>query len=149
MSPNDFTATSGTLTIPASNTANSAQINVLVVSDSIFEPDETFFVDLSNAIINIADGEGQGTIVNNDPVPELNIEGVSVNEGDIDGGTVDAVFNVTLSNPASQDVTVNYRTADGTAVGNQPQSFARDFRDKSGTLTFPAVRRRRSRSRSR
>ncbi len=45
-------------------------------------------------------------------------------------GTVDAVFTVELSQPASQTVTVDYTTVDGTAVGGV------DYETTAGTLTF-------------
>jgi hypothetical protein len=45
-------------------------------------------------------------------------------------GTVDAIFTVTLSEPATGTVTVNYRTADGTAQASH------DYEAAAGTLTF-------------
>jgi hypothetical protein len=54
---------------------------------------------------------------------------VSVTEGN--SGTTNAVFTVSLSAASTQQVTVNYATADGTATtGNS------DYTAKSGTLTF-------------
>src|SRR5262249_10398630 len=44
--------------------------------------------------------------------------------------TVNAVFTVTLSEPATATVTVNYGTADGTAQANG------DYEAAAGTLTF-------------
>jgi hypothetical protein len=58
----------------------------------------------------------------------LAISDVSVAEGD--HGTVNAVFTVTLSEPAAGTVTVNYGTADGTAQAS------RDYEAAAGTLTF-------------
>src|SRR5262249_18848687 len=45
-------------------------------------------------------------------------------------GTVNAAFTVTLSEPATGTVTVNYSTADGTARASH------DYEAASGTLTF-------------
>jgi large repetitive protein len=58
----------------------------------------------------------------------LAISDVAVIEGD--HGTVNAVFTVTLSEPATGTVTVNYGTADGTAQAS------RDYDAAAGTLTF-------------
>jgi predicted outer membrane repeat protein len=59
---------------------------------------------------------------------QLTIAGVSVVEGT--GGANSAVFTVTLSPASSQNVTVNYATADGTA------SAPGDYAATSGALTF-------------
>ena len=67
----DYNATSGTLTIPAGSTGGT--VNVAVKGDTTFEPDETFHVNLSNATnAAIADGQGTGTIQNDDtPAADL------------------------------------------------------------------------------
>ena len=61
-------------------------------------------------------------------LPELTINDVAVTEGD--AGTSSATFTVTLEGGATQIVTVNWATANGTAVGGS------DFASASGTLTF-------------
>jgi len=64
----DFTFTNGTLSIPPG--ATSGTITVAVSGDTAVEPNETFFVNLSNAsLATIADGQGIGTIVNDDGTP--------------------------------------------------------------------------------
>ena len=64
------------------------------------EGDETYTVDLSNPVgATIADGQAIGTISNDDGVPTVSIDDVKVVEGD--AGTVDAVFTVSLSTPAT------------------------------------------------
>src|SRR5207249_1436110 len=79
------------------------------------EPNETFFVNLSNpGNAAIADSQGLGTINNNDPLPNLSINDVVVTEGD--SGTANAVFTVSLSAVSGQTVTVNFASADGTAT---------------------------------
>ncbi len=61
----DYVSEGGTLTIPAGST--SVTFGVTVNGDTVVEPDETFFVDLSNPTeANIADAQGVGTIVNDD-----------------------------------------------------------------------------------
>jgi large repetitive protein len=102
---------------------------VLVNGDTLNEPNETFFVNVTN-VVNavVVDGQGVGTIVNDDPLPSLSIDDVSVIEGN--AGTTPAVFTVTLSAASGQTVSVNYATADGTAT--QPS----DYTSASGTLNF-------------
>jgi hypothetical protein len=68
--PSDYAAATGTVTFEPGETAKSATVEVN--GDGAVEPDEAFNVDLSNAIGNviIADGQGVGTIVNDDqPTP--------------------------------------------------------------------------------
>ncbi|HUQ32902.1 MAG TPA: Calx-beta domain-containing protein [Pyrinomonadaceae bacterium] len=123
----DYTAVSGTLTFNPGETVKN--IIVPIINDTMDEPSETFFVNLSNASNSvILDSQGQGTITDNDNPPSLSINDVSVAEGDT--GTTNATFTVTLSAASSFTVTVNFATADGTAtVGS-------DYQSTSGTLTF-------------
>src|SRR5262249_13408368 len=59
----DYIATSGTLTFSPSSTSRT--ITVPVRYDTVFEPDETFTVNLSAPVnATIADGTGTGTIIN-------------------------------------------------------------------------------------
>lgn len=62
--------------------------------------------------------------------PTLLIDDVSVLEGD--SGTTEATFTVTLSEASSQTVTVDYATADDTAIAGT------DYTATNGTLTFAA-----------
>jgi hypothetical protein len=61
-------------------------------------------------------------------LPALSINDVSVGEGN--GGTTNAVFTVTLSTSASQTISANFATADGTAVAGT------DYTATSGAVTF-------------
>ncbi|MEO8216430.1 MAG: Calx-beta domain-containing protein [Acidobacteriota bacterium] len=128
-SGSDFTATSGTLTIPAGST--SGTISVPIVGDTLTESNETYVVNLSNASgATISDGQGAGTITDDDPIPGISIAGTSVTEGN--GGTTNMVFAVSLTNPSQQIITVNYATSNGTATAGV------DYTSASGTLTIPA-----------
>ena len=129
MAGSDYTAVSGTLTFAPGETSKT--ISVAVAGDTINEPDETFVVNLSNpSNATIADGQGQATILNDDPPPpSLAIGDVTVNEGN--SGVTSAVFSVTLSSASSQTVTVNYASADGSA-----KVATKDYVAVSGTLTF-------------
>jgi hypothetical protein len=110
----DYGATSGTLTFAAGETSKT--ITVDVNGDTKFEANETFFVNLSNAMgATITDGQGQGTINNDDAMPSISINDVAVTEGN--AGTTPATFMVTLSAVSGVTTTVNYATSDGTAAG--------------------------------
>jgi len=103
---------------------------VPVVGDMQVEPDETFVVNLSNAVnAEIADGQGAGLITNDDVAPQLSINDVTVAEGNV--GPTLAEFTVTLAPASSQTVTVNFATADDSAIAGQ------DYQPViSGQLTF-------------
>jgi hypothetical protein len=125
--PADYTATGGTLTFAPGVT--SQPITVLVQGDILDEPDETFLVNLSGAVnATIADNQGIGTITNDDGAPSLSINDVTVTEGN--AGTVNAVFTVNLSAASAQTITVNFVTADNTAISPAEYTAA------SGALTF-------------
>jgi subtilisin-like proprotein convertase family protein len=123
----DYAAASGTLTFAPGTTAQT--ITVAVNGDTTFEPDETFFVNLSGATgAVILDGQGLGTILNDDLPAALSIDDRVVTEGN--AGTISAGFTVTLSSPAAETVTVAYATADVTATAGS------DYLAASGVLTF-------------
>jgi hypothetical protein len=125
----DYFATNGTATFPPGTTTQ--RITVQVNGDTTKEPNETFLVNLSNPVhAAINDGQGVGTIIDDETAPSLSIGDATVIEGN--GGKRNATFTVTLSAPTSQAVTVNYATA------NQTATAGTDYDSTSGTLTFPA-----------
>ena len=127
--PADYSATSGGLTFAAGETTK--QVTVPVQSDTLDEIDENFTVGLANADgATITDDQGFGTITDNDPLPALSVNDVTVTEGD--AGTVDATFTVTLAPVSGRLVTVHYATANGSAT------TPADYTATSGTLTFAA-----------
>src|SRR6185295_2448393 len=65
-SSSDYQTTSGTLTFAIGETTK--QISVVVSGDTLVEPDETFFMNLTNATggAGIGDNQGIGTIQNDD-----------------------------------------------------------------------------------
>jgi hypothetical protein len=125
---NDYQPKSGTLTFAPGVTSQT--ITVLVNGDRVGETDESFFVNLdSPTVASIADGQGVGTIL--DDEPRITISDVSLKEGNT--GTTNFNFTVSLSAAYTATVTVRYATADGTAtVANK------DYQAKSGTVTFAA-----------
>jgi hypothetical protein len=113
--PADYTLKSLTSqTIPVGGSTYS--FTVLVNGDTTPETNETFFVNVTNVTgANVTDGQGQGTIVNDDVAPNLSINDVSLNEGN--AGTTTYTFTVSLSAPApTGGVTFDIGTADGTAA---------------------------------
>ncbi|WP_157951120.1 Calx-beta domain-containing protein [Cyanothece sp. BG0011] len=126
---NDYTATSGTLTF-SGNAGEVETITVEVNGDNKVELNETFLVNLSNASsgVTIADGQGTGTIVNDD-VASLSISDVTLSEGN--NGTQLYTFTVTLDEAVDTGFTVDYATANNTAsIGDG------DYTAVNGTLTF-------------
>jgi hypothetical protein len=125
----DYNATSGTVSIPPGSTT--ATIIVGVNGDLLNEAHETYFINLSNpSNATIADGQGVGTITNDDGAPEILIHDMSGNEGN--SGTTPLSFMVSLSSVSGQNVTVQYATEDGTATVAD-----NDYVATSGTLTIP------------
>ena len=124
------TAISGTdfsaLPIPTTLTFAPGQpastVSVPVIGDPLDEPDETFTVNLSNPVLGtILDGQGVGTIVDNDPPhPTISISDATVTEGH--SGTSFAVFTVSLREPFQLPISVDVSTADGTAVAGTDYS---------------------------
>ena len=123
----DYVATSGTLTFNPGDTTKT--ITVVINGDTLNETNETFLVNLSIPVnATIIDGQGLGTIINDDALPSLSINDVTLIEGNT--GTTNAVFTVTLAPTSPGAVTVNFTTANGSAtVGS-------DYLANSGTLTF-------------
>ncbi|MBU1099587.1 MAG: choice-of-anchor D domain-containing protein [Bacteroidetes bacterium] len=126
----DFTTIStSTLTFNAGET--SKNVNVTILGDLIDEVNETLNLDLTNPTnATILDAQGTGTITDNDPLPGLSVDNVIVTEGN--SGTVDAAFTVILSAVSGKTVTVDYETANNTAISGN------DYISNTNTLTFEA-----------
>lgn len=121
----DYTATSGTLTMVAGQTE--ATIYVPVLGDTTVEQDETFSLVLtpraeSKALLTSSGAglAGVGRIMDDDSgdglLPVLSIQSTSKIEHD--SATKNAYFKVTLSKPAANDVTFSYTTRPGTAISD-------------------------------
>jgi hypothetical protein len=124
----DYTATSGTLTW-ADGDPTGRTITIPLTDDAIPEGAETFFVTLSNPTGGATLGNPSTVTVNlADARPSISISDVTKAEGN--GGTTAFTFNVALSSAYSNDITVNYSTADGTAGAGS------DYQPTSGALTI-------------
>jgi len=125
----DFTPNSGTVTFTAGQTMQT--ITVSVLGDVSPEADETLFVNLTNPVnATIGDNQGVGTIKNDDALPALSIGDVTLSEGN--SGATSFDFTVTLTPASTFPVTVNWASADNTAVSGS------DYQPASGSLTFAA-----------
>ena len=123
----DYSEISGTLTFAPGETEKTIQVPI--VGDTLDEVDEEFLVNLSNpSNATIADGEGQGIIVDNDLPPLVSIDDISVVEGDEGVGQV--AFTVSLNQASGKTISVDYSSVDGTALAGV------DYEAVSGTLTF-------------
>jgi len=127
----DFTEVApGTLaTIGAGDT--STVLAVTVKGDTFEEPDETFFVNLANPSANavLLDGQGAGTILDDDRPPAISIADLGVVEGD--AGPAPGTLTLTITRPIATEITVAWQTADGTAT-----VAGGDYLAGSGIATF-------------
>jgi CSLREA domain-containing protein len=88
-----------------------------------------------NGVTNFSDW----TLAEPSSVPSLSID-ANVSQAEGDSGQANMTFNVNLSPPSGQTVTVHYSTADGTATGGATCGAGTDYVTTSGTLTFtPSV----------
>jgi ELWxxDGT repeat protein len=127
---NDYTNTP--VVVSFANGETSKTISIPIVNDAIYETTETINLSLS-AVTNGAALGTQKTavlsILDNDPQPTISIGNVSLSEGN--SGTTNATFAVSLSNPSSQTITVDYATSDVTATAGSDYTSVNQT-----TLTF-------------
>ncbi|QDT27727.1 Calx-beta domain protein [Gimesia panareensis] len=126
----DYVSSSGTITFTAGT--QSQFITIPIVDNSQVEAEESFYVNLSHiqsegANVAFSDSQGEVSIQDDDQtvIPLLSIDDVTVNE---EAGT--ATLNVSLSAAIPTTVTVDYITANDTAVSPN------DYLARSGTVTF-------------
>jgi hypothetical protein len=127
----DYFSDSGTGTITHGQT--SCSIQVAVDSDTVLEPDETLYLNISNvtAGVVVLDSQGVGTIQNDDS--SLTIADTSHNEGN--SGNNNFSFTATLNQACSLPVSVDYYIP-----ATDPQATAQqgsDYYNSVGTLTIP------------
>lgn len=109
----DYAATNGTLTFPAGSLSQTLRVSVL--GNTVSESNETFLVNLSSPVnATVADGQAVATILDNDRLPSLFINDITVAERA--GQPTNAVFSVRLSTPSERPITFRYSTTNGTAV---------------------------------
>ena len=122
----DYESAKGTVNVVAG--ATKAEIRVKVLGDEVQEPNETLVVTLSNVRGATLDAvAGTGTILDDD-ILELSIAQAEVVEGDT--GSVELVYEVSLSAPSTMTVSADWETSDGTATEGE------DYVATSGTLVL-------------
>src|SRR5205807_8957784 len=139
--PSDYLATSGMLTFNPGDLTKT--IGVTINGDQLFEPDETFTVNLSNPVnATISRGTGTGTILNDDAQGGI----ISFSQGNYtvseSGGSI--TITVNRSGDTSGPATVDYTTPDDSAAltvlpCSTPSGVALprcDFTTALGTLRF-------------
>jgi hypothetical protein len=125
--PSDYANVSGSLSLSKANPTRT--VSLAVVGDTIDEPNETFTVNLSNAVgATIKDGTGLGTITDDDTPPTMSVDDASVIEGN--AGTRTLTLTVSLSSASGKTVTADYATSDSTA------SAGSDYVAAAGSLSF-------------
>ena len=128
----DYVARSGTITFAAGETQKT--ISVTVNGEKVAELNEALALNLSSPTgATISDAGAVGTVVNDDTValPSLSINDASTAEGSAAAPGY-TTFTVSLSSAATGPVTVQFDTANGTALAGS------DYVARSGTLTFAA-----------
>lgn len=126
MEPSDYTAVNGPLTFAPGVTTRT--ITVPVNGDTTPEADETYFVRLMNPFNGaIGDGEGLGTIINDDPGGTLEFSSSTYNVSEAAGSKT---ITVTRTGSVLGTVTVNFATSNGTATAGL------DYGNSAGTLSF-------------
>lgn len=105
-----------------------------IIGDRLYELTEHFHVDIASewlhhVLFTVDNERGLGTIIDNDPFPELSVDDVSVEEH---AGT--ATLTVTMTNRSSFPVSFNWAVADQTAI--HPDDYGRPA--ASGTTNIPA-----------
>lgn len=127
VAPGDFTALS-TLTLPFTSTQTMMGVGVTTIDDTAIESAENFTANLSSPTGGATIGTGTATATINDNdnsgPPSFSINDVTGTEG------TSVQFTVTRVGSASGTYTVNYASANGTAVTPS------DYGAVSGTLTF-------------
>ncbi|MYD86716.1 MAG: hypothetical protein F4Y14_11415, partial [Acidobacteria bacterium] len=142
----DYTATSGTLTIPSGR--STGVVRVRVTDDAVDEPDETLTVTLSDpkpsAQVSLSDASATVTITDNEDAPTLSLE-LSSSAIPENGGS--ATVTAALNLASSEDVTVTVSAApvspavaaDFTLSTNKTLTIAAGSTTSTGTVTLTAV----------
>jgi hypothetical protein len=124
----DYVETNGTITLgpgPATET-----LRLAILADRFDESNEVFLVGLTlPPEVALLSAPTRVTIADDDPLPALSINDVTVREGD--AGLTDAVFAVNLSAPSELPVRVRYATL------NRSAQAGSDFVATNLILNFP------------
>ena len=120
----DYTAAAGTLNFAAGETTKTFDVDVS--NDGAAEANETVNLTLTSGVTTV-DTSLLSIVDNDNPKTSVQLSSPVYNVNEADGT---ATVTVTLSHAVDADVTVDYATADGTALAGS------DYTDTHGTLTF-------------
>lgn len=129
----DYTPLTGQLVIAAGQTTGT--INIAILQDAVVDNNETFQLILTNAVGAILPASTVGTATLTDtppgssPLPTVTVSAPTSFTERLSNRSL-LNFTVTLSAASADTVTVNFTTADGTALSSS------DYIASSGTLTF-------------
>ncbi|HEX8174213.1 MAG TPA: Calx-beta domain-containing protein [Pyrinomonadaceae bacterium] len=141
----DYQATTGTLTFSSFQTIKT--VNVVLTADTINEPDETFFLNLTNPEnATISDAQAIATILNDDtPFVQLSNSVYTVSEDAANTSQGYGLLSVTVNRTGdrSEAATVQYFTSDQSGGNECNQVTAQasqrcDYGLAAGTLRFAA-----------
>ena len=128
---NDYTLSANTtLTIPADSLASTSVVTITAVDNDVDALNKTVTVSATATNSQGIKAPQDATLtITDDDAPELSIADASVAEGDA-GTSATLTFTVTLTPAATLPVTVDWKTADGTAEAGT------DYTAGNGNLTF-------------
>lgn len=123
--------------IPPNTSNGTFSVNISICGDTVIEPNEQIFVFFSNVSGADCSLEGGcnavGTIINDDGLPAIQINNISVST--VSGIGRNVAFTVSLNHPSALPTTVHFATRDGTAQARTLSGFG-DYVGDSGTLTI-------------
>jgi hypothetical protein len=97
----------------------SKKVRIRTIDDSLDERNETFNLYLTNLTGGVTVATATGalvTIVDNDPIPTVNLQSATLNQNEGNTGTTAFNFTISLNTPSGRSVTVPYTIASGTAT---------------------------------
>lgn len=112
------------------------QVRIPIVDDPINEPTENYAltVDVTAGTTTNIQVIGTGTIIDDDPAPDVTIADATASEGD------PLVFNVTLSNPSSQPIVLDFAASNSTATAaTDYNTTAFEYSTDGGATWIPAT----------
>jgi len=139
----DYTAGTGTITFVAGETRKT--VTIPIVGDSLYENDETLTVRLEapqNATLDASASTATLTVKNDDAMPSLAVANRQVSEGNDTATALN--LTLTLSAASALLTTVDYATANGTALAGSDYTATRgqiEFApgETRKTLSIPVI----------
>ncbi|AOO64895.1 Calx-beta domain-containing protein [Sulfurospirillum halorespirans] len=136
----DYTAKTEPLTF-TSGGVTTQTISIPIMGDTAIESDETFYVTLSNPSgATISTTTATGIILNDDNPPTIEFQQSLYQTAEDTSlpfnSSSTMLMTVILSKAVDDNITVEFATQDGTAIGTT--NSGTDYISQSGTITIPA-----------